>query len=195
MRVKGKVASWNDAKGFGFVAPSDGSKKIFFHISEIKQKSRRPELNQAVTYTLAKNADGRPCATKVRLPSSLFSITRKSMAMLTAALFFIVLGASALNGQLPTWMLFYFGLASTVTYIVYGVDKTAAQKGVHRISEVKLHLLSIAGGWPGALVAQQVRRHKTQKTSFRIVFLLSVFLNNLILFFFIFSELLVVNSL
>jgi uncharacterized membrane protein YsdA (DUF1294 family) len=32
-----------------------------------------------------------------------------------------------------------------------------------------LHLLSLAGGWPGALVAQRAFRHKTQKLSFKIV--------------------------
>ncbi|WP_153605141.1 DUF1294 domain-containing protein, partial [Pseudomonas aeruginosa] len=35
---------------------------------------------------------------------------------------------------------------------------------------VRLHLFELLGGWPGALVAQQVFRHKTRKLSFQLVF-------------------------
>jgi uncharacterized membrane protein YsdA (DUF1294 family) len=38
-------------------------------------------------------------------------------------------------------------------------------------------LLSLAGGWPGALVAQQKLHHKSKKQSFRLVFWLTVLLN------------------
>ena len=37
-----------------------------------------------------------------------------------------------------------------------------------------LHGLEAAGGWPGALVAQRVFRHKTRKRSFQIIFWLIV---------------------
>jgi uncharacterized membrane protein YsdA (DUF1294 family) len=60
---------------------------------------------------------------------------------------------------------------------MYAVDKSAARKGAWRIQESTLHLLSLAGGWPGALVAQQMFRHKTKKQSFRSVFWLSVLVN------------------
>ena len=41
----------------------------------------------------------------------------------------------------------------------------------------KIHFLSLVCGWPGALVAQQTLRHKTQKKSFRLVFWLTVIIN------------------
>ena len=43
--------------------------------------------------------------------------------------------------------------------------------------ENTLHLLSLAGGWPGALVAQHKLRHKSRKQSFRLVFRATVVLN------------------
>jgi uncharacterized membrane protein YsdA (DUF1294 family) len=37
--------------------------------------------------------------------------------------------------------------------------------------------LGVVGGWPGAIVAQQMLRHKTQKASFRSAFWGSVVIN------------------
>jgi uncharacterized membrane protein YsdA (DUF1294 family) len=45
------------------------------------------------------------------------------------------------------------------------------------MQESTLHLLALAGGWPGALVAQQKLRHKSKKESFRFVFWVTVLLN------------------
>ena len=70
----------------------------------------------------------------------------------------------------------YIGL-SIITYIIYAVDKSAANKGAWRMQESTLHLLALAGGWPGALVAQQKLRHKSKKESFRFVFWVTVLLN------------------
>jgi len=60
---------------------------------------------------------------------------------------------------------------------MYAIDKSAARKGAWRTQESTLHLLSLAGGWPGALIAQQKLRHKTRKPSFRVVFWITVVLN------------------
>lgn len=43
--------------------------------------------------------------------------------------------------------------------------------------ETALHVFSLIGGWPGALVAQRVLRHKTKKRSFQIEFWVTVILN------------------
>ena len=61
-------------------------------------------------------------------------------------------------------------VTSLWTFLVYGIDKRRARIGSRRVSENSLHLLAFVGGWPGALAAQQVFRHKTQKLGFRIVF-------------------------
>ena len=38
-------------------------------------------------------------------------------------------------------------------------------------------LVSVAGGWPGAFIAQRVFRHKSRKPSFQTGFIITVMLN------------------
>jgi uncharacterized membrane protein YsdA (DUF1294 family) len=61
-------------------------------------------------------------------------------------------------------------LMSFGAFVAYGIDKRRAQMGSRRVPENRLHVLALAGGWPGALVARQVFRHKTQKLGFRLIF-------------------------
>lgn len=59
---------------------------------------------------------------------------------------------------------------SVVTFVAYWKDKVAATKGAWRTPEKTLHKLELMGGWPGALVAQKVLRHKTRDIGYRRVF-------------------------
>lgn len=52
-----------------------------------------------------------------------------------------------------------------------------ARAGRGRVSEQTLLTVGLFGGWPGALVAQQVFLHKTRKRSFRRMFWLTVLIN------------------
>lgn len=63
---------------------------------------------------------------------------------------------------------------SLITFMQYAWDKRQAGRGGWRISENQLHLLALMGGWPGALIGQRVLRHKSVKTRFRVVFVLTV---------------------
>ena len=74
--------------------------------------------------------------------------------------------------------------ASAASIVVYAIDKSAARHDRWRVSERTLHLLAIIGGWPGALVAQQVFHHKSRKPSFQAAFLLTVVLNCALLLWF-----------
>ena len=76
-------------------------------------------------------------------------------------------------------------ILSAISFAAYALDKSAAQRGAWRTSETTLHLLALAGGWPGALVAQQVLRHKTIKQPFRSLFWVTVGGNLLFLFLFL----------
>ncbi|MHC5114511.1 MAG: DUF1294 domain-containing protein [Planctomycetota bacterium] len=77
-------------------------------------------------------------------------------------------GGSTLNLGLVTagW----YVATSVVAVIAYGVDKRAASRDRRRVPEAWLHGMELVGGWPGALLAQQVFRHKTRKLSYQVVF-------------------------
>ena len=64
MRSKGKLKYGNNKKSFGFVAPFRGEKHIFIHISAFSNRDRPPRIGDVVTYTVSKDKQGRPCATK-----------------------------------------------------------------------------------------------------------------------------------
>lgn len=93
-------------------------------------------------------------------------------------LFFVVfLSVSYYFGYSPIILGAFFFIASVITYLLYAKDKAAAKAGTWRVSEKSLHIAALLFGWPGALIAQERLRHKTQKRSFRAVFWLSVILN------------------
>ncbi len=68
-------------------------------------------------------------------------------------------------------------MVNIATLLLYGIDKFAARKSWQRVPEMTLLMFGLVGGWVGALVAQQVFRHKTQKQPFRSWFMLSVVVN------------------
>lgn len=47
----GTIKFFNDAKGFGFITPSDGSKNIFAHSNDMKEAVRK---GTNVSYTIEK---------------------------------------------------------------------------------------------------------------------------------------------
>jgi uncharacterized membrane protein YsdA (DUF1294 family) len=66
---------------------------------------------------------------------------------------------------------------SVITFVAYGIDKRRAVLGMWRISEHTLHLLELAGGWPGAIAGQLLFRHKLRKFTYMIVFVAIVALH------------------
>ena len=104
-------------------------------------------------------------------------VKSKNGALVAAALFFVIVGIAVLSGRISIRVLGLYGVLSLITFLAYQVDKSAAKNGRWRTPEQTLHLLALAGGWPGAWVAQQVFRHKTKKRSFLIIFWLTVALN------------------
>lgn len=63
---------------------------------------------------------------------------------------------------------------SLLTLGFYAWDKRQANQRGWRVPEKRLHILSLLGGWPGALIGQRWLKHKTIKTKFRAVFWLTV---------------------
>ncbi len=59
---------FNMQKGYGFIAPDDGGKDVFVHISAV-QKSGLPELRdgQTVEFEIEQGRNGKTAATNLKL--------------------------------------------------------------------------------------------------------------------------------
>jgi uncharacterized membrane protein YsdA (DUF1294 family)/cold shock CspA family protein len=181
VRTKGKITSWNDDKGYGFITPNAGGNQIFIHVSALNNRYRRPELNEVVTYSVSSDKQGRPCAANATLAGDKLMKRgpnrRSKAAIFFALLFLAAIGLSAVKGFLSNNVLIGYAALSLVTFVAYTLDKLAARRGAWRISEKALLLFGVAGGWPGGLIAQETLRHKSRKTSFRIAFWITVLIN------------------
>ena len=96
----------------------------------------------------------------------------------------LIVCALPLFGSLSMWLrgislvpLTAYGVVSVLAFFMYWADKRKARADAWRTPENILHALELAGGWPGALIAQQVFRHKTRKVSFQILFWVIVLLH------------------
>lgn len=172
-RRQGVLTEWNDARGFGFIAPSSGAGRVFVHVSAFP-RSRRPTLGCEVTYTEVRDSHQRASASAVeylspgrgRRPGDL----QDQLAYAVAALFLAFVAAAVLLADVSPWTLALYAVLSALAVLVYRADKTAAARGEWRTSESTLHLIALLGGWPGALAARHVFRHKTTKQPFRTIF-------------------------
>ena len=184
MRHWGKISKSDDERGFGFISSRKGGDLVFFHISSVERRDRRPSVNEPVSYTLALDSRRRPQANDIRFVNSSSDSAMPQIPRLGIALplglalsFLIFLAALAGAGWLEmSWLVLYYG-ASLITYSYYSRDKTAALNARRRTPESTLHLMSLIGGWPGALIAQAYLRHKTRKLSFLVGYWLTVVLN------------------
>ena len=89
-------------------------------------------------------------------------------------------GALVLGLRAVSWVpMIAYGVVSAVAFLLYWSDKRKARTDAWRIPENVLHAVELAGGWPGALLAQQVFRHKTRKVSFQMAFWFIVLLHQM----------------
>jgi uncharacterized membrane protein YsdA (DUF1294 family)/cold shock CspA family protein len=180
MRYQGKITRWQDDQGFGFITPNGGGGQVFVHIKAFSNR-RRPVGNEIVTYELQADQKGRARAGNVAFVDEREVVAAPSgggSGWLVLLLCFVgLVGVLVASGKLPGKVLGLYLVASLVAFIFYAWDKSAAEKGHWRTKESTLHLLALAGGWPGALLAQKVLRHKSSKQSFLAVFWITVVLN------------------
>lgn len=191
MAAKGKITHWKRNKGFGFITPDSGAKQVFAHISDFHPRKPDPKVGDLVSFNLSTDKQGRPCAVRVVRAgdSKPFGLANNgSVGIGVAIAFLVIVGLCVAFTELPPIVLAWYVGISIVAFVMYAWDKNSAQRGAWRTPESALHLASLLGGWPGALVAQQVLRHKSSKKEFRVIFWITVVVN-VVIFLSLFSEL------
>lgn len=78
MRYQGRIASWNEARGFGFITPEQNgaeqaingarSAGLFVHVTALQSDGRVPVPGERVTYLIGSGQDGKPRALQVFSP-------------------------------------------------------------------------------------------------------------------------------
>ena len=202
-KQQGVVKKWQDDKGFGFIETETGA-AVFFHVSEFKAQ-RRPTIGEQVVFTVGQDSQGRLRAKQVqelgfvqqkmaqknsqirqrnakRSHQAEFETGQKKRLVLGLG-FYAILALLAVMQKISWLVVGWYFVLGLITYGMYAKDKAAAQSGEWRTPESTLHLLSILGGWVGAMVAQTYLRHKSQKPEFRMTYYLTVVINLAVLLF------------
>jgi uncharacterized membrane protein YsdA (DUF1294 family)/cold shock CspA family protein len=196
-RPSGPLTFWNDARGFGFITPA-GGEQVFVHIEAFPFSSRRPLIGDELSFELEVTPDGRRRAKRAQIigTSAADGIRRARypvrpgvISIVAIPAFLAVYVIVSLLRPVPYWVAVLYVGISALCFIAYAVDKQAAIHGRWRISESVLLSLGLLCGWPGAILGQQLLRHKTKKTRFRSAFWGSVALN-VVAFLALFSPLL-----
>ena len=186
MRYQGKITTWKDDQGFGFITPNGGGKDVFIHVKSITNSRKRPVGNELVSYQVNTDANDRLSATEVHYVGNFkekpVTIGKSAYPVYFALIFLIFMCLAVFLKTLPLLVLAIYTATSLLTFILYWSDKHAAENGKQRTPESTLQLLSLVGGWPGGLFAQRIFRHKSTKKSFQFVYWLTVFFNIAVLF-------------
>ena len=70
---KGKLKTWKDDRGFGFITPDEGGKNVFLHIRTLKNASRRPRVGDTILYQRVAAKGGKVQAVQASIEGVAFS--------------------------------------------------------------------------------------------------------------------------
>jgi cold shock CspA family protein len=121
MRYQGRITTWKDDQGFGFITPNGGGDPVFLHIKTFSNRQRRPVGNEIVTYELTTDERRRPRAVNVafvgerRGERSTAGSGWGSTAFVT--LFFAFVAGTIFTGKLPLEVLGVYFAASLLAFI------------------------------------------------------------------------------
>ncbi len=186
----GILTIWKDDRGFGFIEPADGSARIFVNVKDFAHGLPRPTVGDAVRFRTEIDSNGKPRAVSVSPPGmTAFSAPiprvrlRASdiLGWLAVIVFPMLLIALTVFAGLGIWVGISYLVLSVGCFTAYAFDKSAAATGQWRISEARLLIFGLLGGWPGAVIAQRVLRHKNRKKEFISIFWVTVAVNVLAL--------------
>ena len=176
MRYQGRVTNWNDERGFGFITLLGGGPTVFVHIKAFKQRGQRPVGNERVTYEIILDKQKRSQAVnvsfiekKMPVPESP-AVRLNATGLATPILFFAAISYGILTGKLHPLVPVAYIILSCIAYMTYAFDKAVAMQRRWRTTESTLLAIGLLGGWPGAMIAQSMFRHKTKKLPFIVAF-------------------------
>jgi uncharacterized membrane protein YsdA (DUF1294 family) len=174
-----RVIEWHADKGFGWL--QFGDKRLFLHRRDFSRFHHLPRVGEEIRFNWGLDAQRRPCAQNAVQVREVSDVSLVGLCFLGVLL---VLPACAWRQMgWEIWKLAaYVGALSLITYAAYASDKRKARKEAWRTPEVLLHLLELAGGWPGAWVAQRRLRHKCSKTSYQFEFWLIICIHQFVAF-------------
>ena len=69
MRLEGTLAKWNDDRGFGFIAPTQGGPEVFVHISAFPKDGRRPAVGERLSFEVEIDKQGKKRAKNILCPN------------------------------------------------------------------------------------------------------------------------------
>ena len=101
----------------------------------------------------------------------------RKFSILVIGFCIVIFSAIYYLGLISQTVITWYITVSLITFIIYGWDKFKAKRNGWRVPEKHLHLLSLVGGWFGALLAQHWLKHKSSKVSFRRLFWLTLLCN------------------
>lgn len=172
----GSITRWNDARGFGFIAPDEGGPALFVHVSGLQRGTSRPAAGDRVHYAVERDEAGRLRATRVLVHAG--DRTERARTGRRQPQRWSVIEMLAVGGVSATLIagVVLYGvtiavpivvaLMSVATALALADDKRRAEDGRWRTSESSLLLLCLLGGWAGAIAAMRWYRHKTTKPGF-----------------------------
>jgi uncharacterized membrane protein YsdA (DUF1294 family)/cold shock CspA family protein len=195
VREEGSIVHWDNDKGFGFIRSRAIAQDVFLHVRDFRSiDGDAPRPGLLVTFERIDVGGKGPRATAAmsvrqlaagRGSTQVGGVTSRRtrdarhrpktahssgaiLPLMTAyALCLVVI---VWQRQVPWWVLPASAFLNAATFMAYWHDKRAATSGHWRVKESTLHLWSLAGGWGGAWLAQQLLRHKSAKASFRNVY-------------------------
>jgi cold shock CspA family protein len=77
MRLEGRIKSWIDDRGYGFIEPSNGGPEIFVHIKSFSSRYGRPRISQIVSFEIEFNHEGKKRAKNVEATFSPAPVARE----------------------------------------------------------------------------------------------------------------------
>ena len=150
---RGRIVTWKADKAYGFIRAEDGGKVRAADVS-IQGLERRI-------------AKARPSV----------ELEPRPVHLMLALACLVAIGWLVVYRDLPIAVLAVFLVSSLIAFLMYAFDKAAAMNRRWRTKESTLLLVGLLGGWPGALVAQGMFRHKSSKIEFQVAFWFTVIAN------------------